>query len=130
MKIFPIDLIARDGPLSYFVKGSSYPKISIRQEMNREAFERFYNFCQLAFDATPRDIRACINYLPKASVKEKSLILTILYIYLYPWEKQKRITDIPEHLEALKTQSWLAIQYPTGAFDLKIRENLSFDHVN
>ena len=98
--------------------------------MNREAFERFYNFCQLAFDATPRDIRACINYLPKASVKEKSLILTILYIYLYPWEKQKRITDIPEHLEALKTQSWLAIQYPTGAFDLTIRENFSFDHVN
>jgi len=130
MKIFPIDLIARDGPLSYFEKGSSYPKISIRQEMNREAFERFYNFCQLAFDATPRDIRACTNYLPKASVKEKSLILTILYIYIYPWEKQKRITDIPEHLEALKTQSWLAIQYPTGAFDLTIREIFPFDHVN
>ena len=90
MEVFPIDLIAREGPLSFFRKGEEYPIISIRDEMDYESFKLFYKFCQLAFNASLQDIDSCVDYLPQASAKEKSLILTTFYVYAYPWEKQKQ----------------------------------------
>ena len=122
MEVFPVDLIARDGPLSFFRKDSPYPQISVRTELNREAFERFYDFCQLAFDATPEDIDECIKYLPQASAKEKSLIITVFYIYIYPWDNQKRVTNMHEVMSAIRTRSWLSLQYPCDAFDLTVRK--------
>ena len=122
MEVFPVDLIAREGPLSNFRKGSPSPCICYRYELNIESFGTFYAFCQLGFDAEPEDIDACIDYLPQASTKEKSLILSVLYIYSYPWERQIRVTNVDEHIEATKTRSWLSIQYPTGAFNTSISE--------
>lgn len=126
MEIFPVDLIARDGPLSFFKKDSPYPQISVRTELNREAFARFYDFCQLAFDATPEDINECVKYLPQASAKEKSLIITVFYVYIYPWNKQKRVTNMREVMNAIRTRSWLSLQYPCDAFDLTIRKRRQF----
>ncbi len=91
MEVFPVDLIARDGPISYFEKGSKYASIGFREELDKASFKRFYDFCQLAFNARQKDIDACVDYLPQASAKEKALILTVFYIYVYPWEKQKLI---------------------------------------
>ncbi|MBP5622240.1 MAG: hypothetical protein J6X44_09520 [Thermoguttaceae bacterium] len=122
LEVFPVDLIAREGPLSNFRKGSPSPCICYRYELNIESFGTFYAFCQLGFDAEPEDIDACIDYLPQASTKEKSLILSVLYIYSYPWERQIRVTNVDEHIEATKTRSWLSIQYPTGAFNTSISE--------
>ena len=82
-----------EGPLSFFRKGEEYPIISIRDEMDYESFKLFYKFCQLAFNASLQDIDSCVDYLPQASAKEKSLILTTFYVYAYPWEKQKQITN-------------------------------------
>ena len=56
MEVFPVDLIARDGPISYFEKGSKYPIIGFREELDRGDFKRFYDFCQLAFSARQKDI--------------------------------------------------------------------------
>ena len=121
MEVFPVDLIARDGPLSYFEKGRGISKISIREEIDAESFKNFYLFFQLALNATPEDINACVDYLPLASAKEKALILTTLYVYAYPWEEQKRVTEIDELIEALSTRSWASLQYPCDAFDLSVR---------
>ena len=79
IEAFPIDLIAFDGPLSFFNKELQNPYVSIREEIDCQAFKLFYDFCQLALDATSEDIDACVDYLPQASTKEKALILTILY---------------------------------------------------
>ena len=116
MEVFPVDLIARDGPISYFEKGSKYPIIGFREELDRGDFKRFYDFCQLAFNARQKDIDACVSYLPQASAKEKALILTVFYIYAYPWEKQKLIVKKEDKRNAIRFKSWASIQYPAGAF--------------
>ena len=121
MEVFPIDFIAREGPLSFFQKDSSYPKIIWRTDLTPEAFENFYRFCQLALDASPTDVEACAEYLPQASPKEQALILTILYVYVYPWENFKEFTDRHDEETAVKTRSWLALVYPFGAFDVERR---------
>ncbi len=125
MEVFPIDFIARKGPFSG--KGTKIP-IIVRRELNRETFQQFYEFCQLAFDATPEDIDACVEYLPNATAKEKALILTVFYIYVYPWEKYERFTTVAEYVDSFSGRSWLSLQVPTGAFDLTIREKFQFNH--
>lgn len=122
MEVFPIDLIAREGPLSCFRKGSFYPIIGFREELDSVAFEHFYDFCQLAFDAGQREIDECVDYLPHASAKEKALILTVFYIYAYPWEKQKIVKIDDDYHKDLSSRSWMSIQYPCDAFDLTIRK--------
>ncbi|MBP5620652.1 MAG: hypothetical protein J6X44_01425, partial [Thermoguttaceae bacterium] len=52
MEVFPIDLIARDGPLSFFKKDQQNPSVSIREEIDSQSFKLFYDFCQHALDAT------------------------------------------------------------------------------
>ncbi|MBR4751991.1 MAG: hypothetical protein IK077_09545 [Thermoguttaceae bacterium] len=121
MEVFPIDFIARDGPLSYFNKENKPPCFYYRYEIDFRSFELFYNFCQLAFNATPEDINLCVDYIPQASTKEKALILTVFYIYSFPWEKQ-RLVDREAWEEAAKSRSWLSLQYPAGVFDVSIRE--------
>ncbi|MBP5620440.1 MAG: hypothetical protein J6X44_00340 [Thermoguttaceae bacterium] len=121
MEVFPIDFIARDGPLSYFNKENEPPCYYYRYEIDFRSFELFYKFCQLAFDAKPEDINLCVDYLPQASTKEKALILTIFYVCSYPWEKQK-LVDRQTWEVAATSRSWLSLQYPAGVFDVSIRE--------
>ena len=97
MEVFPIDFIARNGPLSNFeyrrsgniyrVTTDSHFQFSSRAELTREPFRQFYEFCQLALDATPEDIDVCLDRYEEASPKEKALLMTIMYIYIFPWEK-------------------------------------------
>ncbi len=130
LEFFPVDLIARDGPLSFFEKNSPYPKISFRKELTPVAFERFYNFCQLALDATPQDVDAQIEYLPQASPTETALILTVFYVYAFPWEDQRLVASPSEHAAAIRTRSWLALQYPFGVFDGATREKFHPQNVD
>ncbi|MBP5621154.1 MAG: hypothetical protein J6X44_03980 [Thermoguttaceae bacterium] len=131
IEAFPIDLIAFDGPLSFFNKELQNPYVSIREEIDCQAFKLFYDFCQLALDATSEDIDACVDYLPQATAKEKALILAILYIYVYPYEKQQIVIDSNyERDEYDRFRSWFSLQYPCGAFDLTIRENRRREEIN
>ena len=122
MDVFPVDLIAREGPISCFEKGSWIPGVGIRNELNSESFRLFYDFCQLALDATPEDINECVNYLPQASAKEKALILTVFYVYAYPWERQGMVNNSSEKSEAIKTRSWFSLLFPCEVFDLRVRK--------
>ena len=45
------------------------------------------------------------------------MILTVFYIYAYPWEKQKLIVKKEDKRNAIRFKSWASIQYPVGAFD-------------
>ncbi len=117
MEVFPIDLIAREGPLSFFRKDIEKPVIGIREELDCESFKIFYDYCLLMFNASQEDINLCIDYLPQATAKEKALILTLFYVYAHPWEKYRPITKVDDsYFEALKTRSWMSLQFPCDAF--------------
>ena len=125
MEAFPVDLIAFEGPISFFNKEWQNPSVSIREEIDSQSFKLFYDFCQLALDATSEDVDACVDYLPRATAKEKALILTVLYIYAYPWEELPMITDRRNQRrdEQGRFRSWFSLQFPCDVFDLSIREN-------
>jgi len=128
MEVFPIDFITRNGPLanfeykrgahSYRVTVDSYHQFSCRAELTREPFRQFYEFCQLALDATPEDIDVCLDHFDKASPKEKALLMTIMYIYILPWEKLDQFAEehtkyfleqwelLNEQLEQQNEQFW------------------------
>ncbi|MBQ9811806.1 MAG: hypothetical protein IJM54_00710 [Thermoguttaceae bacterium] len=125
MEAFPVDLIAFEGPISFFNKELQNPSVSIREEIDSQSFKLFYDFCQLALDATSEDVDACVDYLPRATAKEKALILTVLYIYAYPWEELRMITDRRNQRrdEQGRFRSWFSLQFPCDVFDLSTREN-------
>jgi hypothetical protein len=101
MEVFPIDLISRQGQLSNFIDGESRSKIAIRLELTSENFRYFYDFCELALRATEEDIEVCIDKIKSASPKEQSLILTVIYVYSFPWSKEKPFVS-SENQEELK----------------------------
>ena len=115
MEVFPIDFIARYGPLSRWGEDDIFYH---RVELSQESFRLFYNFCQLALDATSEDIDTCLNYFDMLAPREQALIMTIMYIYFYPWERQKTI----ESLLDLEGSTWFSIQFVTFAFDLAARK--------
>jgi hypothetical protein len=112
MEVFPIDLIARQGPLTHCRVGSSYPEIAYRWELKRDAFRHFYDFCILALQAKERDIEFCIAHMDTLSPKEQALVLTAIYIYVFTWA-----SEVPEKMrygeqERLKKHlSWFALNY-------------------
>ena len=117
MEVFPISFIAKKGPLSNWNEGGSdYRRI----ELTRESFRIFYEFCQLALDATPEDIDTCLDYLDAASPREQALLMTAMYIYVYPWESQEPIVDFRKLIWECR---WFPIQFVTNAFDLTARKN-------
>jgi hypothetical protein len=87
MEVFPIDFIARQGSFSNIRYGR--PKIGIRLELTNRNFRYFYDFCELALRATEEDIEVCIEKIKSASPQEQSLILTVIYVYSFPWSKEK-----------------------------------------
>jgi hypothetical protein len=89
MEVFPIDFIARKGPLSHFRDNSPFPKIAVRLELTNENFRDFYDFCELALQATEEDVELSIKKIETASPKEQALLLTVIYVYSFPWSKEK-----------------------------------------
>ncbi len=120
MTVFPVDLIARKGPLCFYPCGISYGIIEHREELSLCAWKRFYDFCYLALHASDEDIESCISNLPVEPPKVQALILTTIYIHAYPWSdvmaRKNWNVDV-----ASREWSWLAINIVCFHFDFKKR---------
>jgi hypothetical protein len=104
MEVFPIDLIARQGPLT-----SPY-KMIYHEELTRDEFRTFYDFCELALSATEKDIETCLGKLETFSPKEQALLLTIIYVYSFPWS-DKFPSALFRRDNQKQVLSWLSLNY-------------------
>jgi hypothetical protein len=104
MEVFPIDLIARKGPLATPYKMVYYEELTIYD------FRAFYNFCELALSATEKDIETCLGKLEYFSPKEQALLLTIIYVYSFPWS-DKLSSDLLMQDRQKNKMSWLGLNY-------------------
>lgn len=123
MDVFPVDLIARKGPLSYYWYGINRPKIACRMDMRLTDFRLFYDFCVLALYASEKEIDSCLETLNDEPPKIQALLLTAIYIRSYPWQDfPERITNMDE---AQCFWSWLAMNVYCFAPEIKKRPALS-----
>ncbi len=80
LEIFPIEMLAShpDGPIA-----KRCPKAfwKTRYELTFQQYQVFFTFISFAVHVTEKDIDDMIACLDDASIKEKSLILTALFLY-------------------------------------------------
>lgn len=71
IEVFPFQWLAFPGAYSGYLHDNQY--------VTHKHAQRFYHFADLARQAKPEDLVACIEYLTEASPKEEALLLVVLH---------------------------------------------------
>lgn len=105
LEVFPVDFIAPNGPFSDKAQGRDNCRGTYRLDITQEQFRYFYSFCDLALRVSEEDITQLMGNIDKFSPRERALILTTVYMYAYPWVKDRKL---PQNMFAWKLP-WLEL---------------------
>ncbi len=111
MEVFPVDFIARKGPLEGGVR---------RSELHLEDFRIFCEFCYFVLHATEEDFEDCVNALPMVkSPKTQALILTALYIHTRTFSDEHTKKQDGKFTDSVSSWSWLEKNAVHFNYDVK-----------
>ncbi|MDO4570693.1 MAG: hypothetical protein Q4D38_09940 [Planctomycetia bacterium] len=126
MNVFPVDFIARRGPLCFHTFGTDRPEICIRTELGIVDFRTFCEFCYLALHASEQDVDSCLEVLASETPKVQALMLTILYIHSYPWSDELLQKNDFCRERICMSWSWLAMNI--GCFDWDFEKRVPLEN--
>lgn len=125
--VLPVDLFAWVGPLAhenkYVENWGTVPSQRIHEELAFESFCLFYEFCDMALNATVDDLRDCIRHVDSAPAREKALILSFLFIAVQTDRKPLSRSEYESHFNDLRHKmTWLEMMVATESFKIKSRD--------